>query len=643
MDKNNPHCILEAEYDYNRGTTLSVDIETYSSADIAKCGMYRYVEDDDFKILLIAYAFDDEPPEICDIAHGESLPPEVTAALVSPKVTKYAYNAVFEWYCLSKMLFGEPDYDRLAQWRCTMIQGAYCGYPLGLAAAGAALGIPEDKAKMAVGRALIRRFCTPKGAEEPFDAEKWELFKAYCKRDVEAERAIQQKLKTFPLPEYERRSWELDCKINARGVALDSELINHAVREAGRISTAALGENLPVNPRSTVKLKEYLGVADVTKETVEKLLSDPNLSADKRKVLETRREISRAAVSKYRVMRDVMCADGRARGLLQFYGSRTGRWAGRHIQPQNMPRGSVPAAELDVLRERLKRGEGGFTNEMLSSLVRTAIVAPRGKTLCDADFSAIEARVVAWLSGESWRLEVFKTHGKIYEASASSMFGVPLSKIVKGEPEYAYRAKGKVAELALGYAGGVAALKSMGADKMGLSDAELSDIVKRWRAANPNVCRLWYSYERAAMSCLKYGGAVVAGKVTFRREGDFLTVQLPSGRKLFYPEIHPARDCFNRPTLAYRSANAWREEFTYGGKLCENIVQAVARDILAEALVRLEERGFKVVLHVHDEILVETDGDKLDEIIYIMKETPAWAEGLPLNADGYAGQYFRKD
>ncbi len=651
---------------------LSIDIETFSSVDITKAGLYRYVQAPDFQILLFAYSFDYGPVHVVDLAQGEQLPADVVAALADPFVIKHAYNAAFEWYCINKFW-----YSPLEQWRCTMVHGLYCGYTAGLAATAAALGLPEDKRKMSVGAALIRLFCTPCKPTKSngfrtrtlphHEPEKWQLFKQYCAQDVVTEMEIERRLAAFPVPEKEQRLWELDQRINAYGVAVDMGVVEGAIA-IDEIVTAELMEEAVrlsglENPKSVKQLTEWLTeeigeeIDNLQKGTVSKLIESIDDGKAKR-VLEIRQELSKTSVKKYQAMREAVCLDGRIRGLLQFYGAnRTGRWAGRLVQVQNLPRNYLETLShaRDLVKERkvdaLKLIYGNVPNT-LSQLIRTSFIPSPGHRLVVADFSAIEARVIAWLAGEEWRLEVFRTHGKIYEASASQMFGVPIEEITKGSD---LRQKGKVAELALGYQGGPGALINMGALEMGLTEDELPDIVYRWRNANRRIVDLWYSLENAALEVMRTGQPVGIRGLLLSREGDlangqdFLTTTLPSGRKLFYARPFLNQNELGKEALYYHGVNQktrkWEIVSTYGGKLTENIVQAISRDCLAEAMMRLTSKEYKIVMHVHDEVVLEVSEELADvkTVEDIMSAPIDWAPGLPLKAAGFAADYYMKD
>lgn len=660
---------------------MSIDIETYSSVDIRKSGLYKYVRSPDFQVLLFAYELDDDPVKIIDLTVS-GIPLDLQLLIFSDDVIKHAYNAAFEWYCLSKHFKIKNPIAWLGQWRCTMLRGLYLGYPSGLDALGAALNLPQDKRKMGVGKSLINYFCKPCKPTKSnggrtrnlphHEPEKWRLFKEYCIRDVVTENTILNMLSAFTVPRDVQLQWEQDMRINACGVRLDRQLIEGALY-CNEVITNELTDKAKYisdleNPNSVAQLKawvdERLGyeVSDLNKETVSELLKKDDIPRDVQRMLEIRQELGKSSVSKYSTMSECICEDERARGLLQFYGAnRTGRWAGRFVQVQNLPRNYIET--LDVARKYIKEKSiealkllYGNVPDTLSQLIRTAFIPSEGNKLVVADFSAIEARVIAWLAGESWRLDVFNTHGKIYEASASSMFGVPIEKIKKGNPEYALRAKGKVAELALGYQGSAGALVQMGALNMGLLEDELPDIVSRWRKANPRIKDLWYTCENAALGVMKTGKAAGINKgIIFSREYDitggldFFTVTLPSGRKLFYPHPFLAENQFGKQALHYygvgQQNKKWSVQSTYGGKLTENIVQAIARDCLAVTLKRLEDAGLQVVMHIHDEAVIDCPKDKIsvEKACGLMGQPIPWAEGLPLKAAGFEAEYYMKD
>ncbi len=660
---------------------LSIDLETYSDVNLKKAGLYRYVQSPAFEILLFAYSFDGAPTQVIDMAQGEKIPLEVTHALTDPQCLKHAYNAAFEWYCLSKYMGAQlPP----SQWRDTMLHGLYAGYTAGLDATGRALGIPEDKQKLTTGKALIRYFCVPckptkanggRTRNYPHhDPEKWELFKTYNGQDVVAEMEIERRLSVFPVPDFVQKQWETDLLINARGVAVDMDFCEGALELGETIRAQLTDEAVQLsglqNPNSVKQLAHWLSaetgddITSLRKETIKELLGRDNADHVQR-MLEIRQELGKTSTKKYDAIEAAVCDDGRVRGLLQFYGAnRTGRWAGRLVQVQNLPR--TYTEPLEFARELVKgrkldalRTVYGSPNDTLSQLIRTAFVAAPGNVLIDADFSAIEARVISWLADEEWRLEVFRTHGKIYEASASQMFGVPLERIKKGNPEYSLRQRGKVAELALGYQGGVPAMRQMDTGKLlaDLPDEEIKDIVDKWRNTNPKIRNLWYSFNDAAIRVIQNGGSLRVRCCTFARECDCIrgttcmTVSLPSGRKLYYVEPSVGENRWGGPSITYMGVNdknKWGRIETYGGKLVENVVQAIARDCLAQAIEHLEAAGLPVVFHIHDEVVIDTaafdtNDAMLDKVVKIMSTPIPWAEGLPLGADGWVGAFFKKD
>ena len=660
---------------------LSIDLETYSDVNLKKAGLYRYVQSPAFEILLFAYSFDGAPTQVIDMAQGEKIPLEVIHALTDPQCLKHAYNAAFEWYCLSKYMGAQlPP----SQWRDTMLHGLYAGYTAGLDATGRALGIPEDKQKLATGKALIRYFCVPckptksnggRTRNYPHhDPEKWELFKTYNGQDVVAEMEIERRLSVFPVPDFVQKQWETDLLINARGVAVDMNFCEGALELGETIRAQLTDEAVQLsglqNPNSVKQLARWLSaetgddITSLRKETIKELLGRDNADHVQR-MLEIRQELGKTSTKKYDAIEAAVCDDGRVRGLLQFYGAnRTGRWAGRLVQVQNLPR--TYTEPLEFARELVKgrkldalRTVYGSPNDTLSQLIRTAFVAAPGNVLIDADFSAIEARVISWLADEEWRLEVFRTHGKIYEASASQMFGVPLERIKKGNPEYSLRQRGKVAELALGYQGGVPAMRQMDTGKLlaDLPDEEIKDIVDKWRNTNPKIRNLWYSFNDAAIRVIQNGGSLRVRCCTFARECDCIrgttcmTISLPSGRKLYYVEPAVGENRWGGPSITYMGVNdknKWGRIETYGGKLVENVVQAIARDCLAQAIEHLEAAGLPVVFHIHDEVVIDTaafdtNDAMLDKVVKIMSTPIPWAEGLPLGADGWVGAFFKKD
>ena len=663
---------------------LSIDIETRSSVDISKAGAYKYAQSPDFKILLFAYQWDDGPVEVIDLTADESFPPEIWEdALRDPNVIKHAYNAAFEWYCLNRAGYETP----IQQWRCTMAHGLYCGYTAGLDATGRAIGLPQDKQKLAAGKTLIRYFCVPckptrtnggRTWNQPWhDADKWALFKEYCKQDVVTEHEILKRLDLFPMPEEEERLWQMDVLMNAYGVRVDTGLIEGALYIDG-ISTQKLTEEamkltgLP-NPNSQPQLVPWLNnhskkqpddpdlLSDLQKTTVEDLLKDKeNLPEDVCRMLEIRQQLGKTSIKKYVAMDTARGECDRVRGLTQYYGAnRTGRYAGRLVQLQNLPRNYIKTLDYARKLVKAKNYDGikllyGNVPDTLSQLIRTAFIPSEGHKFVVADFSAIEARVIAWLAGEQWVNQVFATHGKIYEATAAQMFGVPVERIVKGNPEYALRQKGKVATLALGYQGGTHSLVSMGALKMGLTEEELPDIVQRWRQANRQICGLWYAVENAALAVMETAQPQGINGLIFALEGDliygqsFLTVQLPSGRKLYYCRPFLKENQFGKTAIHYHTmgqqTRKWEVTSTYGGKMTENIVQAIARDCLAVTLERIAARGLQVVFHVHDEVIIDAPMETtVDEICGLMAEPIPWAPGLVLKGAGFENDYYMKD
>ena len=662
---------------------LSIDIETRSSVDIGKAGAYKYAQSPDFQILLFAYQMGEEPVEIIDLANGERLPNELVAALSDPDVIKHAYNAAFEWYCLNRAGFETP----IDQWRCTMAHGLYCGYTAGLDATGKAIGLPQDKQKLATGKALIRYFCVPckptrnngnRTWNQPWhDPKKWDLFKEYCKQDVVTEHEILARLKQFPVPDAEEQQWQMDVLMNAYGVRVDTDLIDGALYIDG-VSTQKLTDEAVrltglANPNSAAQLVPWLNdhsrkspedpnvFQDIQKATVTEALGKPDeFPEEVLQMLRIRQQLGKTSIKKYVAMDTAKGEGDRVRGLTQYYGAnRTGRWAGRLVQMQNLPRNYIKT--LDYARKvvKAKNYNGlkllyGNVPDTLSQLIRTAFIPSEGHKFVVADFSAIEARVIAWLAGEQWVNEVFATHGKIYEATASQMFGVPVDKIAKGNPEYALRQKGKVATLALGYQGGTSALIAMGALQMGLTEEELPDIVQRWRQANPRIRDLWYAVENAALAVMQTAQPQAIYGLIFALEGDlvygqsFLTVQLPSGRKLYYPKPFLKENQFGKLALHYytvgQQTRKWEVASTYGGKMTENIVQAVARDCLAVTLERIAAKHLQVVFHVHDEVIIDAPMETtVDEICGLMAEPIPWAPGLILKGAGFESNYYMKD
>ena len=651
---------------------LSIDLETYSENDI-KLGIPKYVECPNFKILLFAYAWDFGEVHVVDRARGEEVPADVIDALTDPEVTKHAFNAAFELHCLHRSGILTP----YRQWACTQLHGLYLGYPKSLDGIGKALGLPQDKKKSTSGKALIRYFCLPckptkrNGGRTrnlpEHDPDKWEAFKAYNVQDVVTEMEVCRRLAAFPVPGALQAEWVTDQKINRHGVLLDLDLVRGALQidadEKQHLMQEAAAITGLDNPNSRDQLLKWLNdntnveMEKLTKESVAEALEVADDTAAK--VLDIRRRLSKTSVKKYEMMNAAAGEDDRVRGVLQFYGAnRTGRWAGRLIQGQNLPRNYL--RNLDLARDLVRRGNReavamlfGDVGDTLSQLIRTAIIAPEGKLLCISDFSAIEARVLAWLAGEKWVLEAFDRGEDIYCATASSMFHVPVEK--HGANSH-LRQKGKIAVLASGYQGGPNALISMGALKMGLTEEELPDIVSRWRKANPRIVDFWQKVENAALYVMNTARPVGLDRgIIFARESnpvdgsDFLTITLPSGRKLFYPSPHLAVNAFERQALHYRTqvgAN-WGTNSTYGGKLTENITQAVARDCLAAAITRLADVGYRIIMHVHDEVVIEIDEtdpeETLSEVNAFMGDPLPWAPGLHLTAAGFISTYYMKD
>lgn len=653
---------------------LSIDIETKSSVDIGKAGLYKYAQSEDFEILLLAYRLDNDPVNIVDFTAGEKLPEPIKQALADPTVMKHAYNAAFEVYCLSVAGF-DIDID---QWQCTMIHSMYCGYPASLEAAGKALGLPEDKQKLATGKALIRYFCKPCKPTKSnggrtwnlphHDPEKWELFKEYCMQDVITESTIESMLTAFPVPESEWWQWRNDAQMNTAGVRADRDLINGALYIDAVSRQELIDRSKDItgldNPNSVQQLLPWLcehaghDIPNLQKETIADEI-EKGIPDDVREILLIRQQLGKTSVKKYAAMSASMGSCDRIRGISQFYGAnRTGRWSGRLVQLQNLPRNYIKT--LSGARNLVKSGnyEGvkmiyGNIPDTLSQLIRTAFIPEEGCKFIVADFSAIEARVIAWLAGETWANEVFATHGKIYEATASQMFHIPVEKIAKGNPEYALRQKGKVATLALGYQGSPNALISQGALKMGLTEEELPEIVEKWRASNPHIVDMWKKLEQAALHVVKYGEPLSLYGLTMRLEGDlryghvYLTVELPSGRKLFYVKPFIKENKFGKQAVHFYGVGVnkkWQPDSTYGGKLTENIVQAIARDCLAVTIRRLVEMGYKIVFHVHDEVIIEAPVDvTVKDITDVMAMPISWAPGLVLKGAGFECKFYQKD
>jgi DNA polymerase len=645
------------------GKLLSIDIETYSSVDLTKCGVYAYVDSPDFTILLLAYAIDEDETKIVDLACGEEIPDEVISAITDDGVIKTAFNAAFERVCLSKYL-GVKLTSKA--WQCTAVQASLLALPLSLEGVGEVLNIQRKKLKE--GTDLVRYFSLPckptksnggrKRNLPEHDREKWERFKAYCIRDVDAEREIRWKLRKYPIPENELVLYQLDQEINDRGVLVDLDMVSKAVEcdlmYKDHMTAKAYELTGLENPNSVSQVKEWLSergieTQSLDKKTVKGLVEETD--GEVLEVLKLRLLMAKTSVKKYEAIERSVSKDGRVHGLLQFYGAnRTGRWAGRLVQVQNLPQNHLP--DLELARSLIK--EGRFEDVelfydsipgVLSELIRTAFIPKPGTRFIVADFSAIEARVLAWLSGENWRLEVFESHGKIYEASASAMFNVPIEEIDKGSP---LRQKGKIAELALGYGGSVGALTSMGALDMGLTEDELPQLVNQWRNANPHITKFWWDVDAAAIKAVREKRETVVGKVCFNYMSGILFVTLPSGRKLSYIKPRLEINRFGREGLTYEGigeSRKWMRIDTYGPKLVENIVQATSRDLLALAMLRLRNKGFEIVMHVHDEAVLEVPvgESSVDEVCEIMAIAPEWAKGLPLRADGYECEFYKKD
>ena len=660
--------------------TISIDIETYSENDLGKCGVYKYVQHPDFDILLFGYAVDGGDVRVVDLASGETLPEEVLTALTDETVTKWAFNSNFERVCLSEWLRrNHPEYFRSYSdegdsvgdyldphgWKCSMVWSAYMGLPLSLAGAGAVLGLEEQKLKE--GKDLIRYFCVPCKATKAnggrtrnlpeHDREKWKRFKSYNRRDVEVERSIQEKLRNFPVPDFVWEEFWLDQEINDRGILLDMDLVENAILLDG-ISKDKLSDSMKEitgleNPNSVAQMKQWLSSRGVETESLGKkdaarMIADRDMDEEVTEALKLRLQLAKSSVKKYQAMRSAVCRDGRARGMFQFYGAnRSGRWAGRIIQLQNLPQNHME--DLEQARGLVKNGDYealvmlyDSVPNVLSELIRTAFVAGDGNKFCVSDFSAIEARVLPWLAGERWRMEVFVNNGDIYCASASAMFGVPVEKHGRNAE---LRQKGKIAELALGYGGSVGALKSMGALEMGLAEEELQPLVDSWRTANPNIVRFWWDVDRAVKKAVKQREPSVLRGIRFECRSGMLFTTLPSGRRLAYVKPRIGENRFGGESVTYEGVGGtkkWEQIESYGPKFVENIVQAISRDILCYAMRTLSH--CRICAHVHDELIIECRKDaSLDAVCDQMGRTPPWAEGLVLRADGYETQFYKKD
>ena len=640
---------------------LSIDLETYSSVDLGKSGVYKYAESEDFEILLFAYSIDDGGVKVIDLASGEIIPEEILAALSDESIEKWAFNANFERVCLSRFLG-----KRLKPqgWYCTMIWSAYLGLPLSLEKVGEVLKL--DKQKMNEGKALIRYFSIPckptktngmrKRNLPHHDLEKWSTFKEYNQRDVETEMAIKKKLSAFSMPHSEWENYWIDQNINDRGILIDEVLVDSAIKfdEILRDENMdrAIGLTGLENPNSPLQLKEWLNkkgleIDSLAKKDVESALK--NAEGDIKEVLELRQELSKSSVRKYDAMKNVKGKDNRARGLIQFYGAnRTGRYSGRLIQVQNLRRNNLK--DLELARSLVKNRDYETMeilyespSDILSQLIRTAFIAKEGTRFIISDFSAIEARVLAWLAGEKWVLDAFKNGEDIYCRTASRMFGMPVEKHgVNGH----LRQKGKIATLACGYQGALGALKAMGGIEMGLSEDELQSIVDSWREANPNIVSLWWDIDSVVKRVVKTRSKEEYKNLDISYEKGILFIELPSKRRLAYPKAKIGTNRFGGESIVYEGivvGNKWDKIESYGGKFVENIVQAIARDILAEAMMRLEKKGFNIVMHIHDEVVIESDSSSIEEVNEIMSVVPEWADGLILDADGFESEFYKKD
>lgn len=640
---------------------LSIDLETYSSVDLGKSGVYKYAESEDFEILLFAYSIDDGGVKVIDLASGEIIPEEILSALSDKSIEKWAFNASFERVCLSRFLG-----KRLKPqgWYCTMIWSAYLGLPLSLEKVGEVLKL--DKQKMNEGKALIRYFSIPCKPTKTngmrtrnlphHDLEKWSTFKEYNQRDVETEMEIKKKLSAFPMPQSEWENYWVDQNINDRGILIDEVLVDSAIKFDEILREENMDRALELtgleNPNSPLQLKKWLNkkgieIDSLAKKDVEYALK--NAEGDIKEALELRQELSKSSVRKYDAMKNVKGKDNRARGLIQFYGAnRTGRYSGRLIQVQNLRRNNLK--DLDLARSLVKNRDYETLeilyespSDVLSQLIRTAFIPKEGTRFIISDFSAIEARVLAWLAGEQWVLDAFENGEDIYCRTASRMFGVPVEKHgVNGN----LRQKGKIATLACGYQGALGALKAMGGIEMGLSEDELQSIVDSWREANPNIVSLWWEIDAVVKRVVKTRIKEEYKNLVISYEKGILFIELPSKRRLAYPKAKIGINRFGGESIVYEGivvGNKWDKIESYGGKFVENIVQAIARDILAEAMMRLEKKGFNIVMHIHDEVVIESDSSSIEEINEIMSLVPSWAPGLILDADGFESEFYKKD
>lgn len=650
-----------------------IDIETYSSVDIKESGAYKYIESDDFEVLMIGYALDDGEVNVVDLACGEDMPEELEEAFFDENCKKHAHNAAFERNSLKKIGYDIP----VEQWYCTAVKAAYCGLPISLDQVSKVLDL-QDK-KLDTGKALIRYFSMPckptlangkRTRNYPEHApEKWEMYKEYNKYDVLSEREIYNLLKQYEIPEFERNLYVLDQNINDRGILVDMDLANACIEIDNECTECLTEEAREIsgleNPNSVVQIKNW--ICEMTGETVNSLSKDIldniaeefSYNPDIKRLIEIRKKLSRSSIKKYYAMVNCACSDNRVRGTFQFYGAnRTGRWAGRLLQLQNLSKNHID--DIDTARELAKLHDYNILDmtyddvpDILSQLVRTALIAPEGKIFCVADFSAIEARVVSWLADEEWRLDVFRGDGKIYEAAGARMFNVPIEAITKGSD---LRAKAKNAELALGYEGSLGAMKRMGGDKMGMSDTEMMSIVHKWRKANPKIVGLWAEIQECAYKAVRSRKTIIGTKrnLEFSCDGEYFMIKLPSSHTLFYRHpIFKEKKIGGKTTeqLYYQGVvqetKQWGMIDTYGGKLTENIVQAISRDILGYTMLNLQKAGFGITMHVHDEVIaevpIENAKQKYDEMIDIMRHSPSWAKELPLNADGYITPFYKKD
>lgn len=642
--------------------TLAIDIETYSDVSLPDCGVHRYAASEQFEILLFAYSLNDEPTQIIDLASGEKIPDEIMEYLMDDSVIKTAYNAAFERNCINRF-FGlslKPE-----GWRCTLVQASMLSLPLSLEGVGEALNL--DKKKMSEGKDLIRYFCMPckptkanggRTRNLPSDApKKWELFKTYCIRDVDVEKQIRNKLAKFPIPDREQKLYCMDQRINDRGIMVDQELIGHAVAcdllYKETVTKKAYEISGLENPNSVSQLKDWLNekgieVDSLAKAAVEELVE--NTQGDVAEMMKLRLAMSKTSVKKYEAMERSVCPDGRVHGLLQFYGAnRTGRWAGRLVQIHNLPQNHME--DLELARSLVKEGRYDLveilydsTPDVLSELIRTAFVARPGCRFIVSDFSAIEARVMGYLAGEGWVMEEFRGAGKIYEQTASKMFHIPIEEITKGSP---YRARGKVASLACQYGGAEGALISMGALNF-VEEEELKGLVQSWRTANPHIVNYWYEIDGAVKAAVKERKMTKVGMVTVYYQSGMLKIALPSGRVLSYVRPRMTVNRFGSESVSYEGIGTnrkWTRIESYGAKFCENIVQATARDVLAEAMLRLEKKGFDIVCHIHDEVVLEVPegSSSVEEVNEIMAVCPDWCEGLPLKAAGFESPFYKKD